>query len=224
MGKVDDEMNPVLESMFSSSVLLGLAPTEKPVKCRHWEGHPHLLVVTGQNATGKSILRRALTAHARRSGVEVMDLSPEAKARGGIAGLMIYGTEEDCSTGANSARTIRKATMTSRARSSPHMLVFDEPDAGLSDEFAAGAGAELAEFCGSMSPHVSLVVVISHRVALVSSLLSLKPSHLSLDSDMSLQQWVGRTIVPRPLSELLRADKDMYGAVASARHAASQGS
>lgn len=210
-------MNPVLRSVIERSVLVGLEPTDKPVKCTYYSGDERLLVVTGENATGKSLVRRALTKFARQDGLQVMDISPEGKARGGIAGAMIYGTEEDQSTGSNSARTIRKAILTARARQEPHLLVLDEPDAGLSDDYAAGAGAEIARFCSDCPEATRLVVVVSHRRSLVGELSKMRPAQLCLGGCPQMGEWLARPPFPKSLDQLLAADREMFAAVLNAR-------
>jgi energy-coupling factor transporter ATP-binding protein EcfA2 len=210
-------MNQILRSVLARSVLVGLEPTTKPVKCHYYPGDERLLVVTGENASGKSLVRRALTKFSRQDGLQVMDISPEGKARGGIVGAMIYGTEEDRSTGSNSARTIKKAIQTARARQEPHLIVLDEPDAGLSDEYAAGAGQAIAEFCASCPEMTKMVVVVSHRRALVSELASVSPSQLCLGGCPPLKEWLSRPVLAKSLEQLLEADKKMFGSVLSAR-------
>lgn len=175
-------------------------------------------MVTGENASGKSVFRRALSRAARENGLEVMHLSPEGKAQGGIVGAMIYGSEEDQSTGSNSARMMLKAMETAQKRDARHILIFDEPDTGLSDEYAAGAGQEMAKFCENLPEMTSLVVVISHRRVLLSELSRLSPAHLAVGHNMNLSEWLGREITPRPLSELKERDRKMFGAVLKCRN------
>ncbi len=210
-------MNQILSSIFERSVLLGIVPTDKPVKCQYYEGRENLLVVVGENATGKSLVRRALTNFCRKDGLEVMDISPEGKAKGGIAGAFIYGTEEYQSTGSNSARTIKKALATAGGREHPHALILDEPDAGLSDDYAAGAGLEIAEFCGSCPNFTKLVVVISHRKSLVAELAKISPAVLSLGYSVPLSEWLSRKTCIKTLDQLVAADRAMFSSVAQAR-------
>jgi hypothetical protein len=210
-------MNPVLRSALERSVLVGLEPTGKPVKCNYHPGDERLLVVTGENATGKSLVRRALTKFGRQDGLQVMDISPEGKARGGIAGAMVYGTEEDQSTGSNSARTIKKAILTSRSRQEPHILVLDEPDAGLSDDYAAGAGMEIAAFCSDCPASTKLVVVVSHRRSLVGELSKMSPAQLCLGGCPPMGEWLTLAPLPKSLDQLIAADRAMFGAVSAAR-------
>lgn len=211
-------MHPLLKTVFEKSILLGEPGSERPIRTRFSEGLSSLLVITGENASGKSIFRRALTQAARAEGLEVMHLSPEGKAKGGLIGAMVYGTEEYQSTGSNSARTLLKAMQTARARDSRHILIFDEPDAGLSDEYAAGAGIELAEFCRCLPELTILVAVISHRRALIGGLAKLNPAHISVGHEQTLAEWLLRDISPRPLSELKERDVRMFRAVSDCRN------
>lgn len=210
-------MNPLIQEVLNHSVLIGREG--KPIACRYFDGNEQLLTVTGDNASGKSIFRRAITQLSRKSGLEVMHFSPEGKAKGGIVGSMIYGPEDDRSTGCNSAGTILKALSTSSSRESDHVIVFDEPDIGLSDEYAAGAGREILKFCQETNRRgrVKLVVIISHRRCFMRELIPLSPSHLALGHEQDLRQWIDRPIVPKDLGELKTADRRMFRAIAEAR-------
>jgi hypothetical protein len=181
-----------------------------------------MLVVTGENASGKSIFRRALTQHAQSQGIFVMHLSPEGKARGGIVGAVIYGTEEYQSTGVNSSATILKALATAKGEEREHIIIFDEPDTGLSDDYAAGAGLAIREFCENSTDHTLLVVVISHRRSLVRELEKAQPHHLSFGLNENLNDWLNRRVEPQRLDRLKTADKNMFGAIQSARNAFSK--
>jgi hypothetical protein len=211
-------MNHVLKSTLTRSVLVGLVPTPKPVKCQYHPGNEALLVVTGENATGKSLVRRALTKFARQDGLQVVDISPEGKTRGGVASMMIYGSECDRSTGTNSARTIQKALLTARSREDHHILILDEPDAGLSDEYAAGAGIEIAAFCADCPAATKLVVIVTHRRSLVAELARISPSQLCLGGCPPMREWLSRPHSPKTLDHLLAADREMSSAVTTARN------
>lgn len=210
-------MHPLLQYVLDNSVLIG--SKDKPVRCFYFGGTERLLTVVGDNASGKSVFRRALSKFSRKSGLEVMHFSPEGRSQGGIAGAIIYGTEEDQSTGFNSARTILKALETARNRENDHIIIFDEPDIGLSDEYAAGAGVEIREFCQACPDKTKLIVVISHRRCLMAELQKLNPSHLSFGTQASLVGWIERETVPRKLNLLRQVDRDMFSAILSARNA-----
>ncbi len=209
-------MHTLVKNVLDNSILVG--EKNKPVQCSFFEGDDRLLTVVGDNTSGKSVFRRALSQFTRKQGVEVMHFSPEGKAQGGIVGSMIYGTEEDQSTGCNSAKTILKALGTARGRENEHIIIFDEPDIGLSDEYAAGAGIEIREFCKNSPDKTLLVVVISHRCCLMRELQRINPSHLSFGAKMDLHEWLNREIVPKNLHLLRQADKNMFSAISTARN------
>jgi energy-coupling factor transporter ATP-binding protein EcfA2 len=208
-------MNPVLRELFDKSVLIGEAG--KPIIAHYHEGSSKLLIVTGDNASGKSMVRRAIGKYSRDQGFQVLHFSPEGKAQGGIVGAIIYGTEEHQSTGSNSARTILGAISTSLNKEDKHIIIFDEPDSGLSDEFAAGAGDKIAEFVRHSTEALSLVVVISHRRELVRRLLPQGPAHLSLGSKVDLREWLDREAGAVPLEKLIEKDLLMFRMISSQR-------
>lgn len=210
-------MNPILSALFANSITCGIEPTTRPVNCSLEEGAGRLVIVTGENASGKSVFRRALTTHSRRQGVKVMSFSPEQKAQGGIVGAFVYGTEEYQSTGSNSVRLILNAIKTSRNHDEDHIVIFDEPESGLSDDYAAGVGNELSEYASNLPPRVSLVAVISHSRPLLTPLSTAKPTHVSLGHHLSLSDWLKRPITPKPIRGLLEDDLHMFGEISRAQ-------
>lgn len=131
-------------------------------------------------------------------------------------GALVYGTEEYQSTGSNSARTIKRLLSSAQTCKTPHILILDEPDAGLSDDYAAGAGVEISEFCSNLCRETRLVVV-SHRRSLVSELERLSPSQLCLGGFPPIAEWLSSRPCAKPLDDLILADREMFRSVGTAR-------
>ena len=176
---------------------------------------PHLLVPTksratlvlGENASGKSFLRKIVQGLCQRYKMECMPLSMEGRASSVPWSSLIYGAESFKSTGENSAYTVRKAIQTARGRTNPHVIYFDEPDIGLSESWAAGLGQMLAEFFQDLPEHTRAVYVVTHSRPLVEQLVPAKPNYLHLGipaqkAPQSLQEWLSRPITPRDPSQL----------------------
>lgn len=165
-----------------------------------------LIVVTGENATGKSFFRRFLSAALRKCepAISPVHLSQQGRCEGGFVSAAIYGGETDESTGANSAHVITTAFRHAVARDSKHAFIFDEPDIGLSDNYAAGAGLEIREFTEAKPDLTFFTLVMSHNRALIGELLPANPSHIHFGSyePLSLQQWMERKPVPTRLAGL----------------------
>lgn len=104
-----------------------------------------LVLVLGPNASGKSLIRRAIVNVVRHRGVPwPIELSMEARTR--VRAVVEYGMESVESTGANSARALLNAiAKMKRPRARPTVAVLDEPDLGSSEAAAAGVGRALGD-------------------------------------------------------------------------------
>lgn len=168
-------------------------------------GATPLVVVVGPNACGKSLFRRVAGQFTRQEwGAEYISISMEQRRHGLFERAFIYGDEMFYATGYNSAMTILKGIVTCRSREAPVVIFWDEPDLGLSDEYAAGAGQTLAEFAFNPGEHTCAAFVVSHNRHLLRELIPLKPNYLCLGScDFpSLQSWVEREVRPAKIEGL----------------------
>lgn len=105
-------------------------------------GTGKLVVVTGENAGGKSFFRRILSHTAKLKKIEPISVSMEGRRNVAynIGLVFVYGDEEHDATGVNSIRTVTTGISTCRSRESDHMIVWDEPDLGLSEGLRASVG------------------------------------------------------------------------------------
>lgn len=146
-----------------------------------FEGDPasRVLVVTGDNASGKSFLCKFLDARARDTwerSVEFMRVGMGRRTAPGIERSFIFGGNEDReSTGRVSSNAIKGGLSTSRNRNNAHFLCFDEPDIGLSARLQAGLGAVLADFARDLPEHLSGLIVVTHAQPIVRALLEVSP-------------------------------------------------
>lgn len=172
-----------------------------------------LLLVTGDNASGKSFVCKYLNMQAtpdsadppaERRGLEFMHVGMNLRAGGsGVQRSLMFGNEARNSTGAISARTIETGFRTSRGRTTPHVLCLDEPDIGLSEEYQDACGRLIAEFAAAPPAHLSGLVVVTHSRPIARVLDGLDPVRLRVGADArSTQEWLDR---PRTVSlETLR--------------------
>lgn len=183
-------------------------------------GKSNLVLVLGENAGGKSMFRRIvrmMTHKGRKAEMgepaiepgefavtEMVQLSMEARAGGGMIASFIYGAESYRSTGENSAHTVSTGIKTVCGRSHTNILYWDEPDIGMSAGSAAGAGVAIREFVSSgMSPLTQAVFLTSHSPALVRQLVSLKPHYIylgNLEGPKTLDEWFKWQADPPPVS------------------------
>lgn len=173
------------------------------------KGSGKLVLVTGDNASGKSFIRRYICYLAHERKIEAIHLSQEGRSGGsGISRLMIYGTEEDESTGYNSVKTFQKSVKTSANRTASHILFYDEPEIGLSDKYAAALGIELNNFIKESADHLIACFVATHNKALAARLEN--PWHLRLGGCNNLQDWLNQKVEPGNLEELSTIGLDRW--------------
>lgn len=164
-------------------------------------------LVLGDNATGKSLVRRLLSHKYKDRGVEAIPLSMEGRAGGGMFGMkgFVYGDEDWKSTGHNSIGTFEGMVRTSRGREKPHMVYLDEPDTGLSDRWARSLGRALADFLADPPEHLAALFVTTHRVCLARELLRVSPHALLVGPGWpaTLDDWfAGDPREPEPIAAL----------------------
>lgn len=137
-------------------------------------GYPRtrLVVVAGDNASGKSLFGKVLRAYCShyKQG-EVIYSSMELRTGGGIERAFMYGSEASFSTGMNTVENILGAVGTSSNRDKSHLLLFDEPDIGLSESYQIAVGQYLNKYL-KRKTQCRGMVVITHSKLLVQHLVA----------------------------------------------------
>jgi len=182
--------------------------------------NPRLLLVTGANAGGKSLVCRVLNARAheipKETGgrFEFMRVGMGKRTAPGMERAFIFGGNEDReSTGRISANAVKGGLNTCRGRKHPHVLCLDEPDIGLSEEMQGGLGAALAAFAADLPAHTEGLIVVTHSRHVVRPLLPLAPWCLRAGDDLRpTAEWVAAAPVPATAEDFLG-----LGAAATAR-------
>jgi hypothetical protein len=175
-----------------------------------------LWLVLGPNGGGKSFFRRIVQTGIRRflEGVDMIHLSMEGRSGGsmeahsGFVRVALYGNERDRSTGECSGITLRKAIRNCQLKESPHALYWDEPDIGMSEGVAAGAGIVIREFIEELPELTRAVFITTHSRPLLRQLETLHPNYLHLgrvDGPESLEAFLSAPVTP-VLPEELKAE------------------
>lgn len=180
-----------------------------PIPAYFVPGKGKLVVVVGENASGKSFFRRIVSLVCKDVSIECMPISMEGRGGyyGGLRGF-IYGDESYEATGVNSARTVKQGLSTCASRDKPHVIFWDEPDLGLSENGCAGIGMAIREGLTTPPEHMTAALVVTHSKALVRELLPLAPHYLHLgseDAPKTLFDWLQTPVTPRHPDELLEA-------------------
>jgi hypothetical protein len=153
-------------------------------------------VVFGDNASGKSLMltvMRAFLGPREESGEETFSISMRTRTSSGMGPMFMYLDENYSSTGAGSMHAVMGAFHNARARKHPVWLMFDEPDIGLSDKFAAALGAYFAQEINTLPAHVKGVVIVTHSRPLLRRLLAkldAPPHDVAMGPQQSLQQYL----------------------------------
>jgi len=176
-----------------------------PIPLTYVPGALPLVVVVGPNAGGKSFFRRVIAALCQKAKAELLAPSMEHRSQGGMARAFVYGDESWESTGDISSHAILGGIRTAQGRSAPHVVFWDEPDIGLSDGYAAGAGEAIAAFAGALPAATRGVFVVSHRRRLLRPLAALAPHYVHLGAEEappSLAAWLAAEEPTLPLDGL----------------------
>lgn len=194
-----------------------------PFNCTITKANPKLCVITGQNTSGKSLLRKVIHNRYSERKWTYITLSQEGRCTStGIQRLWVYGTETDESTGYNSVKMFLKMFQSGQGYKDPFGVMLDEPEIGCSEEVQAALGQRIVRDLNTM-PNLHGMYIITHSRELVKSLLPLSPSHWRLGDSMTLEQFITRTIVPSDLEQLLVDGKERWHAVHNVIKAAKLG-
>lgn len=173
-------------------------------------GHDKLLVITGENASGKSLIRRLLQAVAKKQSCEAIAVSPEFRQHGGLRNAFVYGDETYQASGEIACHVVIGSMRTSQQRAEPHLVILDEPDMGMSDNTAAGAALAIAQFCYDPPPHLGLYAVVTHRKAMLEQFLPYRPSHIRVGDKLTLEQVVSLPVSPVAPGEVLGKSRELF--------------
>ena len=211
MSEASATLESILLEAFKSRVFQAGEHGPAPIPYVWRRGSSRLVLIVGENAAGKSLMRRVVCHCAQRAGCEPINVSMAGRTRAGIQRLFVYGTEDDESTGRNSARTVTAGIRTCQGREWPHIIFWDEPDLGLSESWAAGMGMTLRGFVSTMAPSTVAAFVVTHSRPLAGQLAQCGPHYVGLGEGCpgTLSAWLRRRPRPLPIEELERRSGEL---------------
>ena len=168
-------------------------------------GHPRLLVISGENAGGKSFFAKVMRSRLREAlpHCEWIPISMTTRTSSGMHRAFMFGDESTSSTGQTSFRAVRGALTTCRGRDTPHVLLLDEPDIGLSEGYQGALGEMVEEFASNLPETTQGLVVVSHARPLIGKLMHLDPTCVRVGDDLRpTREWLKNGDLPRSIADI----------------------
>jgi AAA15 family ATPase/GTPase len=183
------------------------------VEMSHCCNNSKLTVITGNNASGKSVLRKIISNKFYDSKIEFINLSLAGRCESGIVKGMIYGTETDESSGYNSTKSVFTAISTGLKRNNPFVIFLDEPEIGCSDELIAAFCIHIKENIEKMS-NLEHFFIVTHSKFLIESLLEFNPNHIHMSKEyIGLHDWCKRKIIPSNFEDLKKHSHKLWSEI-----------
>lgn len=155
----------------------------------------NVLIIYGENCSGKSLFANILEMIARNEKVGVRSASMKNRTRSGIEKAMILGDESRQSTGETSVSFAKKSLNSTLEEKEKLVLsILDEPDLGLSDYYSGAFGQLIAQTSNQFKQKQGLVI-ISHSKKLMSAFLkhnNQSISTLGINTELTLEEWLGK--------------------------------
>lgn len=198
------------------SVNLNKIAADMIVDCEFWnhadcpfsvhlsEGEPRLMLVAGDNASGKSLFVEFLRSWAKNFHKVEATISLSIRERTG-AGLsdmsgmrksMIFGDESKQSTGATSVKVTGNGLHNLDAWSADGkniVMVLDEPEMGLSQSYCVPLGQMIARRLKAIDRPQAAAVVVTHNRGLAKAMADewgSAPSFVHLGGPLTFEQWL----------------------------------
>ncbi len=159
---------------------------------------PRVLLITGDNASGKSFVCKAFGQFLTGEGASVEFVGMARRASSDGFQRMSSGDEGRQSTGQISVRTALRGmerlleAPDTREAGRARVLILDEPDIGLSEAYAARLGQRIATFCATLPDDAFGVAVVTHNREIARAVAALGPTIVRVGDDL------------RPIADWLR--------------------
>lgn len=174
-----------------------LSHPECPFSFHSEAGNGKVVVLAGDNATGKSLLVSMMASRAYHDhGVEPMTVSMVARTQSGMLRAFTYGSEDYRATSEVSMGVALKALkhMPTRLEETGNaMVILDEPDVGLAEVYAYAFGQKVGQAVNALPVKAKWnLVVVSHSREMIRGLadtLERAPTFVHTDIPMTLDDW-----------------------------------
>lgn len=170
-------INMIERAAWAASETLLFADERSPFRAKVTPADKRLMVIVGENASGKSLFFRVLATLIHDKGPTVVTISIRERSGGGTFEMsrmrqaMMFGEEAEQSTGATSVKVVKAAFEHNLGHDSGSVLALDEPEMGLSDGYATAFGQYIGEQARKVPKACSGVIVVTHSRSLVRGLV-----------------------------------------------------
>lgn len=165
-----------------------------------------IVLIAGPNASGKSVVGKVIEQVARLEKKSVRSSSMRNRTCGLLGQKMIFGDEGEESTGCNSVAATTVG-FSSSIKDGNAVLILDEPDIGLSDEYAAALGDYIAQQMNQSHEQFEMLAVVSHSRLLFKSIIDAieipcSSIHVG-DENTTFDDWLNQPFKKASIEELL---------------------
>lgn len=187
---------------------------DSPFNATVAEGAPKLAVVTGENASGKSLFVRVAADLVDKQDTLPVSVSIRERTASGLSEIadlrrvFMFGDEHEQSTGATSVQVVATA-FRNVDRPKGAMLILDEPEMGLAEAYTRALGEFIGQQARDIPAKCIGVLVVTHSRALVQGLCDgydKTPTHVAVSAEApaeaGIQRWLD-TVEHRTVDELL---------------------
>lgn len=218
----ESELNPLLylaQLVANESQLFTHA--QSPFRASVYEGTGNILVVTGENASGKSIFFQSM-AYRAKTQLNALGIQISIRERtgagtyegSGFRRALMFGDESEQSTGATSVGVVASGFRNAISYATDdkrNVLMLDEPELGLSAGYSRAMGEYLAQQAATLPDKALGVVVVTHSRDLVWGIIAggggSTPNFVNLDpKPQNLGEWLTNS-ENRTIAELLNLQK-----------------
>lgn len=175
---------------------------------------PDVWVISGENAGGKSILCKAIQgklqamAKKDKQPFVAMRVGMDMRTESGVMRGMMFGSEQDDSTGNNSAHTALTGMKSAREREELHWLILDEPDIGLGAGYRKALGEAFADFAKNLPEKTLGFMVVTHSPEVVGPLIEAGASSIRVGPDhRPVREWLRDGDLPKSIEDLMNLRK-----------------
>ena len=204
-------LDALIQSALGHALLCGTKSEPAPLTAAYEPGgNLPLLLITGSNASGKSLLSKLLSHRANKDwGLDLMRVGMDIRTTSsGLRRAFVFGgLDEDESAGALSVHACLKVFSCCQSKEDRHLVVLDEPDVGLSEEYAAALGQRIARFATAMPATTQALIVVTHSRYLARELRDLSPAHIRTGDELALSAWLDTPPVASSLDDLETLNK-----------------